>query len=104
MKLDERKPETVLAEGEGWHFPSRAGHSPDFILINNNNYDDDDDDDDDNNDDDHDGDEDDDVMIDGSVVWWMIKTVLVILRFIRSLKGVKRSTAVLPLTNNTGII
>ena len=53
-----------------------------IMMTKNNNYDDDD-----NNDDDHDGDEDDDVMIDGSVVWWMIKTVLVILRFMRSLKG-----------------
>ena len=31
VKLHEKKPETVLAEGEGRHFPSGARHSPDLI-------------------------------------------------------------------------
>ena len=26
------EPETVLAEGEGRHFPSGAGHSPELII------------------------------------------------------------------------
>ena len=47
-----KKPETILAEGEGGHFPSRAGHSPDFIIMMTNNIHGHEHDEDDNHDDD----------------------------------------------------
>ena len=51
-ETNEKKPEAVFAEGEWRHFPSRARHSPDFIIMINN--------DDDPNDDHDDYDDDDD--------------------------------------------
>ena len=46
-ETNEKKPEAVFAEGEWRHFPSRARHSPDFIIMINNDDDPNDNDDDD---------------------------------------------------------